>query len=116
MDRSLIIVTILGLLLMTAIIYTIIYRRTQGENRRPPRYKVLFIIGASWIPLGLGTGNSTFWIGGLVLMIVGLANKSKWKYEPKWADLTPSEKKLKISMLVGLAILMTIGIVFYFLK
>jgi len=116
MDKQLFITIILGLILLTAIIYAIIYRRTKGENRRPPRYKALFIVGISWIPLGIGTENRTFWIVGLALMIVGLANKNKWKDEPKWADLSPPEKKMKITMLTVLIVLMIIGIILFLIK
>jgi len=94
-------VAVLIILLGIAAIYL-----NKGEKREPD-YRVMFILGITWLPLGIATENPGFWITGLVLFIVGLVNKKKWKKQPKWSELSANKKhfKLTMSILIGLVLL-----------
>ena len=52
--------------------------RGKANDTRQHNYRVLFIVGLTWIPIGLATENTTFWILGTVFMLTGLANRKKW--------------------------------------
>ena len=52
--------------------------RRKTSAPRTNNYRTLCIVGLSWIPIGLGTENTTFWILGSVFVLVGLANRDKW--------------------------------------
>ena len=52
--------------------------RGKVNDTSEHHYRALFIVGLSWIPLGLGTGNTAFWFLGTVFMLVGLVNRDKW--------------------------------------
>jgi vacuolar-type H+-ATPase subunit I/STV1 len=93
-------------------IWTLIYYR---KRKYEPDYYTFFIIGLVWLPLGIATGNSTFWILGAVFFIIGLANKDKWKKKKAWNKLSEKEKKLiLLSIFIGL-LLLILGMIFYFL-
>ena len=87
-----------------------------GKNKGrevEPNYRVFFVLGVTWLPLGIATDNSTFLILGFVFMIVGLTNRSKWKDEPKWSDLSAERKKIKLALIVALTILLLAGVAFF---
>jgi hypothetical protein len=88
----------------------------KNGGARKTNYKTLFIIGISWIPLGLATDNSAFWVIGMVLVGVGLVNKNKWEDEKGWQELNPKERKLKITAISFLTLLLVVGIGVYFLS
>jgi hypothetical protein len=83
------------------------------ENRREPDYRVFFILGITWLPIGIATDNPGLWGMGAVFMVAGLANKNKWKEEPKWSELSPERRRVKMIVVTGITILLLIGIVAY---
>jgi beta-lactamase regulating signal transducer with metallopeptidase domain len=84
------------------------------KRRETPNYRAWFIIGISWIPLGIATKNPVFYIVGTVFIIISLLNKDKWHQEKKWKDRTRNEKILKI-VLVCIVVLMLIATLVLFL-
>jgi len=52
--------------------------RAKGSGSHKPNYRALFVVGISWIPIGLASENNAFWIFGIVFMITGWANRDKW--------------------------------------
>jgi hypothetical protein len=112
MDNPIIIV----LFVLIALLFGFfIVRSTSAtkEKRRVPNYKALFIIGVTWLPIGVATDNPGLWIMGLLFMIVGASNKSKWGQETKWADLAPNEKRIKLLFVGGLTIVLLALLLFY---
>ena len=57
--------------------------RAKQSGSRPADYRTLFVIGISWIPIGLATENDTLWILGIVFIIMGLAKRHKWEADKK---------------------------------
>ncbi len=62
------------------------------------------------------TGNYVFVIAGLAMIIWGISNKKKWRKEPKWRDLSPDEKRIKIILVSFIALVLLAGIVAYLLS
>lgn len=46
-------------------------------KKHEPNYYTLFILGIVWLPLGIATDNSAFFIIGLVFIAIGLVNRNK---------------------------------------
>ncbi len=114
MERTTLIIIIAALLLVGLVIAIFAMINRRKENRKL-NYKVFFIIGICWIPLGISTGNYLFSIVGLLCLIVGLANRKSWKNQPKWEELSPTEKKIKIALIIFLSLILIFGVVFYFI-
>lgn len=78
-DSSVIALIILALGLLVVIAGLLVYKfRVKGEEQRHPDYRVFFILGVTWIPLGIALDMPVFYILGIVYMVIGLANKDKW--------------------------------------
>ncbi len=103
---------IIGAVLLGLLIAFIIINRKQ---RKQPNYRAFFIIGVTWLPLGIATQNYVFSVVGACFLTFGLANKKKWKNEPKWVDLSPQARKLKLFVVISLAVLLLVGIAVYIL-
>jgi len=88
----------------------VVFKNARKEKREPD-YRAFFIIGISWIPLGMALDVPTFWIMGLIFMLVGAGNKDKWKTIPAISER--SGKFLWLLVIVtGLLVLTTITIKF----
>ncbi len=114
MENPVIIILIVAIV-VTLVIFMV---RSAGQNKdekRVPNYRALFIIGVTWLPIGIATDNPGFWVMGLVFMIIGLKNKNKWGQETKWADLSPRVRRLKIIVLGGLTIILMATILYFLL-
>lgn len=108
-----ILIAIAGLLVLLGVFA---YFLIKKKGRHEPDYYTLFIIGITWLPLGLAMENPAFWILGLVFIGVGLANKDKWKKKQKWKVLTKEERKLRLILIIGLTVLLIAGAVVFFLR
>ena len=80
-----------------------------------PDYRVFFILGITWLPIGIATDNPGLWGMGAVFMAIGLANRSKWKEQPKWSEMDPEKRKTKILIIVGITALLLAGLTYYIL-
>jgi hypothetical protein len=84
-------------------------------KRKEPDYRALFIIGIIWIPLGAVFNNPAFWVISLTFIVLGLANKDKWKDRPRWPDMSQAEKNFKLAVLIILGLALLLGFVAFFL-
>lgn len=102
---------IAGLIFIFLIVYLILLK--QGKiKQREPDYYTFFIMGIIWLPAGIAADIPGLWMLGLVFLIIGAANKDKWKKQPKFSELPKAQRNLKISALI-LGILFFTGFVFY---
>lgn len=104
-------ISILVGLILLGLVFFLIQKTKKSEHR--PNYKAFFILGIVWMPTGVATRNYVLSIVGLTLLIISLVNKDKWTDENKWSDISPKEKKVKISLLILLTIILIIGIITY---
>ncbi|MBT3338031.1 MAG: hypothetical protein HN855_08585 [Anaerolineae bacterium] len=112
---SSIILAALITILIVALGILFIYKRKDPEYKHEPDYRVFFILGITWLPLGIATDNPAFWGMGAVFMIAGLANRDKWKEQPKFSEMDPAKRKLKLSIIIGLTVLLVAGILVFLL-
>ncbi|NOZ51423.1 MAG: hypothetical protein GXP37_15465 [Chloroflexi bacterium] len=106
---SVITLAVLGLLVLVVAI-----RRNRGEQHEP-NYRVFFTLGIIWLPIGIATDNPGLWGMGAVFLIIGLANRNKWKKERGWSDLTDNERRFKVALIGGLLALALLSLVAYYL-
>lgn len=83
------------------------------KERKEPDYRVFFTLGLIWLPLGIvfftSMSNPTFLGLGTVFLIIGLANRDKWKKQP---TVFSDKNKLITLILIGTAllVLLTLGV------
>lgn len=110
MELIIIIAAILVILLM---ILLIIYRRKSEQLK--PNYLVFFITGVCWMPLGIATRNPVFTIVGTVFFIIGITKHKTWNRGPKWNELSPEARKIKMIAIIVLALLVLGGLITFML-
>ena len=116
-SRPIVLFMILGvaaLVVIISIVFLVLIAKGKID-RKEPDYRAFFIIGISWIPLGLVLKNPGFWAMGLIFMTLGLANKDKWKDQPKWKELPEAQRNLKMVIIGILTLLLFFGL-FMFLS
>jgi len=112
MDNPIIIVLIV---LIAIFLVVFMVRSASGKKgeKRVPNYRALFILGVTWLPIGIGTDNPGLWGMGIVFMIIGAVNKDKWGKETKWAELSPDAKRIKIIVVGGLTVLLLSALAYF---
>ncbi|MCK4257921.1 MAG: hypothetical protein KAX49_03030 [Halanaerobiales bacterium] len=104
---------IIGLIILGLLVFMITIRK---KTKQEPDYRTFFIIGASWIPLGVATKNYVFSVMGIILLAVGLKNKDKWSNVKKWSELSLEVKRIKLAVVIFLSLVLVVGIVLYVLN
>lgn len=79
---------ILGIIIVIAVAMVMYYRKNP-DKKRETDYYTFFVIGLTWLPLGIvfmtiGDYGSFFFIMGLVFITLGLTNKDKWPEDKKF--------------------------------
>jgi len=105
----------IAILILVGFVIAIIASSIKRKENRKPNYKLFFIIGICWVPVGIATQNYVFMVAGLAFMILGLMKKKEWKDQPKWEELSPAEKKMKLALITFLALILILGVVLYFI-
>jgi len=108
-----VLMVVIGVLIVGILIAAIIMHKKYGTK---PNYRVFFIIGVTWIPLGIATKNFVFSAAGIVMMIVGLSKKKEWREEPKWNELPPQARRLKLILIGIITLTLAAMLVFLLLK
>lgn len=80
----------------------------KKETEYKPDYRVFFILGVTWLPLGIATDNTAFLGLGAVFFVLGLANRDKWKEQPKFSEMPEEKRRLKIALILGLLLLLIV--------
>ena len=109
----------IGIILLILLAVAVFIKK---KTNKPTDYYTLFIIGLIWTISGAFylfipvIKMNFFFIIGLVFMIIGLANRKKWKQNKKnWKNLKIEEKRTKLMIIIGLAVLVIFGLVFFLL-
>lgn len=90
------------------------------NKKSPPDYYSFFIMGITWlvigIPLGVSSKNYGLFAMGVVFTIVGLVNKKKWKENHRtWRQLSKEEKRAKTILIGILSVFALAGLIVYYL-
>lgn len=108
-----ILISVAGILVVLGVVALLALKKGK---RRPIDYYSFFIIGIIWTAAGIPLGNYALSVMGIIFMIIGLANKNKWKKNRvHWNDLTKEEKKWRMILIVLLGVLVLAGFVAWFL-
>lgn len=102
---------LLFLLLAVALI-----KAKKGGKKTEPDYRTFFIIGITFFVVGMGSENFGMWPMGLILAIIGIANKDKWKKQKKWPEMNKGERTAFVTIIAGLSFLLLAGIATVLLK
>ena len=97
---------VIGLIVIGLVI--VLYSQFKKEKIKP-NYRLFFILGMTWVPLGVvfykTTRNIGFLIMGVIFLIIGLINKDKWG---ETIIVNLQKRKLLIGLiLTGLLVLIT---------
>ena len=87
----------------------IVFYSKLKNGRVKPNYRLFFIFGTTWVPLGtvfyITTGNLGFLIMGAIFLIIGLIKKARWE---ETVAINPQRKILLIVLtLTGILVLIT---------
>ena len=63
--------------------------------------------------MGISTENFGLSGAGIVFMVLVLSNRSKWKEQHKWSELSPEKQRFKLILILGLVVLLALGFVAY---
>jgi heme A synthase len=79
-----ILLVIVGILVIIGVLLIIVWKKRKGQPSAETDYRVFFILGICWFPLGIVFMASNlpigyvFFIIGFVYLVIGLANRDKW--------------------------------------
>lgn len=104
---------ILIAILLFGVLIFVFAMAMKKRTEKPTDYYVFFIMGITWLALGVYSDNTAFLVMGLVFAVVGLKHKDTWKQNhPGWDQLTERQKKTKFA-LVALLGLLALGLVLF---
>lgn len=113
MNGWLIFSTVIAVALVVVLVAVIAYNNKNKSQEAEPDYRTFFILGITFLPVGIATKNPGLWGMGAVFMIFGLANRNKWKEEPAWSEQSPESKRFKSAIIIGLIVLLLVSILVY---
>ncbi len=99
----------IAVLLLILLVIFLFFGRRKGID-----YYTLFLSGMVWTAVGIPLHNYVLSAVGFVMVIIGLVNKKKWKKQKSL--LSGSERKRRILVLVGLAVLVILVFVYLLLR
>jgi len=109
------------IILLILILLAVIFIVKNKDKRHEPDYYSFFWIGLIWTIFGIFSWirynefNYLFAIG-IIFLILGLVNKDKWKKNHRtWKQLSKSERKWRMWIIIILGILVLIGLIAFFL-
>ncbi len=106
--------TIIAILVLLILLAAVAWK-TKDKKKRPTDFRALFIMGLIWFVFGVPFKESSLWIVGLILMVVGLVHKDKWKTNTRtWNKCSKQEQKRQFILFTVLTILLALGVVVYF--
>ena len=112
MSNYIVLALLIGIALL-AIVFAIVAYKRRGELRSEPDYRAFFILGISFLPIGIATENPGLWGMGAVFMILGAANRNKWNNAPKLSEMEPGDRRIKLIIIGLLTVLLMAGLLFY---
>jgi len=91
-----------------------VYSIAKGKiGQTSSDYRMFFYMGIIFLPIGIS--NPPFLILSLAFITIGLANKNKWKPEQKWSEMPPTQRNLKIGLIILLGFLLIASFVVWYL-
>ena len=114
MNNYIVLALLIGIAILGLIFAAVAFYRQKDLPKRDPGYRAFFILGVSFLPIGIATDNPGFWGMGAVFLILGLASRDKWKDKPKWSELEPERRRIKF-ILIGLLTLAFLTLLMFYI-
>lgn len=115
MENKIVWMIIIAVAIIVSGIFILTLKISKKEKYRPDYY-AFFIMGIIWFPIGLVINNTVFWVLGLILAILGLSNRNKWKkHKTKWSKVDKESKILLLAIMFFLILLVVAGLLFMIL-
>lgn len=105
---------IAAVIIIIALIYAILVAKGKIAQKEPD-YRAFFIIGITWIPLGIIFENYALLGAAVVFMVIGLTKKDRWKNQPKWSELSSAQRNFKLAAIILLGIAVLVGLVAWYM-
>lgn len=99
------------ILLIILIVFLFLLKKKKIKTETD--YRIFFILGLCFLPLGIAIKNYGIFFIGLVYSIIGLKHKKDWGKARKWSELNPEERKYKGGIIIALGILILASLLFY---
>jgi len=112
MNNYIVLALLIGIAILGLIFAAVAFYRRK-ELKGTSDYRAFFILGISFLPIGIATDNPGLWGMGAVFLILGLANRDKWKDQPKWSELEPERRRIKFIIIGLLTLALLTLLVFY---
>ena len=113
MSNYIVLALLIGIAIL-GIVFAIVAYKRRGEFRSEPDYRAFFILGISFLPIGIATENPGLWGMGAVFMILGAVNRGKWKDTPKLSEMEPAKRRFKF-VLIGLITVLLLAILLFYI-
>ncbi|MBN1316418.1 MAG: hypothetical protein JXA42_13165 [Anaerolineales bacterium] len=114
MSFPIILSIIIGLLVLGLLVFFIAWKIIKPEKIEP-NYRLFFIMGITWLPIGIALDNPGLWGMGIIFMVLGLVNKNKWGEESSWSEMTMEQRRYKLFIVIGLLVLVVFGFLAFLL-
>lgn len=114
MNNYIVLALLIGIAVLGIVFAVVTYMR-KGELKRDPDYRAFFILGISFLPIGIATENPGLWGMGAVFMILGAVNRNQWKDSPKFSEMEPERRRIKFIIIGLLTMVLLAGLLFYIL-
>jgi len=88
----------------------------RKKEKHQPDYYTFFIMGITWLAIGLPLKNPGLWVMGIIFLVIGLVNRDKWKDRRTWSGLTPVERNMKLAAIIILGVLALAGLAAWYLS
>jgi RsiW-degrading membrane proteinase PrsW (M82 family) len=99
---------------ITLIALLVIAMIKMKKGKMKPNYRVLFILGIAFLPIGITQlireSEPFFFILSMVYIAIGLVNKGKWE-QPQ--QITEKQKKVLIMSVLAGVLLLILGIIIF---
>ncbi len=107
---------LLGIIIILVIVAVLLLVIRREELNRKPDFRTLFIVGTSWLPLGIAVEIWPLTIAGAGLMLYAGLNKRHWKTKQRWNDLPPVKRSIKLVVVAFLSAGVIAGLVVYMIQ
>jgi len=109
-DTGYVIVIVITVVLLVALIIA----RRYSETPHQTNFKALFVLGLAWIVVGISSDNLPLLVLGILFMVIGIINRQRWTRQPRWTEMSPAQKRIKLIIMSILLVLLVAAAALYF--
>jgi len=88
---------------------------TKKIPNAEPDYRTIFIMGMIFLPMAFSSDTVIFPVISFGFIAIGLANRKKWKNEPKWSEMSPARRTAIAALVAVLGILVAVTFAIWYM-